>query len=92
MTTDGVSSRTARIPVDEYLVYKGIWHNKTLQYTIPRKYAIGMSNAITSHDETLFPDSYAFRPERWMDLERRKELDHGHLTFGRGSRGCLGMK
>lgn len=52
-----------------------------------------MSNAISNHDEALFPDSFAFQPERWLvNPARRKELDHGHLTFGRGSRGCLGMK
>ncbi|CAN8101361.1 unnamed protein product [Discula destructiva] len=87
----GVSARTARIPTQEDLIYQGVWQKRSIQYTIPRGYAIGMSNVITSHDETLFPDSHKFQPERWMDLEHRRSLDHAHLTFGRGSRGCLGM-
>lgn len=89
---DGVSLRTARIPTGEDLVYKGYWNRRPIRYIIPSGYAVGMSTAITNHNEELFPRSHEFVSERWLDSDRRKELDHGHLAFGKGSRACLGMK
>ncbi|KAL2291149.1 hypothetical protein FJTKL_13811 [Diaporthe vaccinii] len=50
-----------------------------------------MSAFISHHDETLFPESHKFQPERWLDLHHRKELDRGFLAFSKGSRICLGM-
>lgn len=90
----GVSARTARIATEENLVYRGEWNRKSVQYVIPRGYAIGMSAVITHHDERLFPSSYAFIPERWLDEnnQRRKDLERSTLAFSKGSRSCLGMK
>jgi len=59
----GVSSRTARIPTEEDLVYHGEWNKKTVEYIIPRGYAVGMLAVITHHNECVFPESYAFIPE-----------------------------
>lgn len=90
----GVASRTARIATEEDLVYRGEWAKRPVEYVIPRGYAVGMSTAITHHDEAVFPDSYAFAPERWLDADsrRRKELERGMMAFSRGSRACLAMK
>ncbi|KAG4222841.1 hypothetical protein PC116_g28686 [Phytophthora cactorum] len=96
----GASGRTARVATGEDLVYSGEWKPEgakdgvSLSYTIPRGYAVGMSAFLVHHDETLFPDSYEFMPERWLDdnLERRKEREQHFLSFGKGSRMCLGMK
>lgn len=90
----GVSGRTARVPIDEDLHYRGEWQKKPVEHMIPRGYAIGMSTSIAHHDETLFPDSHEFRPERWLDLDAqsRRELDRGMIAFSKGSRACLGMK
>lgn len=44
------------------------------------------------HNETVFPDSYSFIPERWMDLEQRKTLEKYLVAFTKGSRQCIGMK
>ncbi|KAF2829888.1 cytochrome P450 [Ophiobolus disseminans] len=89
----GVSSRTARIPTEENLLYRGERNKKSVEYVIPRGYAVGMSSIITHHDERAFPDSYAFIPERWLDEnnERRKDVERSMLAFSKGSRGCLGM-
>ncbi|RYO99103.1 hypothetical protein DL764_006905 [Monosporascus ibericus] len=96
----GVSSRTARTAPDEDLVYRGEWTPRghrnpvPVQYVIPRGFGIGMSSAITHHDESLFPDSWSFIPERWLDekMQRRKELERALITFSKGSRACLGLK
>lgn len=90
----GVSSRTARVPTEESLLYRGEWNKKSIEYVLPQGYAIGMSAAITHHDERAFPNSYSFSPERWLDdnNQRRKEVDRSMLAFSKGSRGCLGMK
>lgn len=88
----GVSSRTARIPTEEILIYQGKWKGSTIQYLLPKGYAIGMSSAITHYDEKIFAEPTMFKPERWLDTEQRKELDRGMLVFSKGSRACLGMK
>jgi cytochrome P450 len=90
----GVSSRTARIPTEENLIYRGEWNKKPIEYVIPQGYAIGMSTVVTHHNEREFPDSYAFIPERWLDENnvRRKDVDRAMLAFSKGSRSCLGMK
>ncbi|CAN9189290.1 unnamed protein product [Alternaria alternata] len=89
----GVSSRTARVPTEENLLYRGEWNKKTIQYVLPKGYAIGMSAYVTHHNERAFPDSYAFAPERWLNENnnRRKEAERSMLTFSKGSRSCLGM-
>ncbi|KAJ4362065.1 hypothetical protein N0V83_011007 [Neocucurbitaria cava] len=90
----GVSSRTARIPTEENLLYRGEWNKKPIQYVIPQGYAVGMSAFVTHHDERAFPDSYVFSPDRWLDEnnQRRKDVERSMLAFSKGSRSCLGMK
>ncbi|KAF5650622.1 cytochrome P450 monooxygenase oxidoreductase [Fusarium sp. NRRL 52700] len=88
----GVSSRTARVPTAEDLVYHGEFNKKPTSLVLPRGYAIGMSAAIAHHDESVFPDSYTFAPERWIDEDNkiRKDLEKSMIAFSKGSRGCLG--
>lgn len=101
----GVSARTARVATQEDLVYRGEWTPPgsgdvgggkpvQLRYVIPRGYAVGMSSAISHHDESVWPDSHSFIPERWLDdkMQRRKELERCQLGFSKGSRACLGMQ
>ncbi|KAI0839693.1 cytochrome P450 [Hypoxylon sp. FL0890] len=87
----GVSARSPRVPTEEDLVYRGEWQKKPVEYVIPRGYAIGMSSVIAHHDESVFPDSHSFIPERWLDVNNRKSLDRGLFSFSKGSRSCLGM-
>ncbi|KAF4986601.1 hypothetical protein FGRMN_10769 [Fusarium graminum] len=88
----GVSSRSAREPTTEDLVYQGEFNKKPVTLVLPRGYAIGMSSAISHHDEAVFPESYKFMPERWLDDENkfRKDLERSMMAFSKGSRGCLG--
>ncbi|KAH7303811.1 cytochrome P450 [Stachybotrys elegans] len=84
----GVSSRTARVPTEEDLVYSGEFNKKPVHLVLPRGYAIGMSAAISHHDEVAFPNSFAFIPERWLD--NRLKTERSMIAFSKGSRGCLG--
>ena len=96
----GLATRTSRIATAEDLVYRGDWTPKgsrtsvKAEWVIPRGYAIGMSAVITHHDESVFPDSHSFLPERWLDEknQHRKQLDRALLAFSKGSRGCVGIK
>ncbi|KAJ8123130.1 hypothetical protein ONZ43_g851 [Nemania bipapillata] len=68
----GLASRTSRIPTHEDLLYRGVWTPRDsgvptkVEYVIPRGYAIGMSSVITHHDESVYPDSHSFIPERCL--------------------------
>jgi cytochrome P450 len=44
------------------------------------------------HDESIFPDSYRFNPERWTDPAERKRLEKYMVAFSKGSRMCIGMQ
>lgn len=42
---------------------------------------------------SIFPDPSTFKPERWLDpAAKDKKLDRYLVSFGKGSRQCLGMK
>jgi cytochrome P450 len=46
-------------------------------------------------NEEIFPESTKFRPERWLGnpvTANGKPLSHYLVTFGKGSRGCIGRE
>jgi cytochrome P450 len=53
-----------------------------------------MTSILIHHNEEIFPESYEFKPERW--LKKRPEgappLDRYLVSFSKGSRQCVGMK
>ncbi|KAL9091072.1 MAG: hypothetical protein Q9165_004999 [Trypethelium subeluteriae] len=78
----GVSGRLARIAPDEVLHYK--------QYTIPQGTPVSSTTVCIHTDESVFPDPWAFQPERWFGrsgTERRKYL----MSFNKGARNCIGI-
>lgn len=44
-----------------------------------------------THDENNFRDPYVFKPERWLDPDRKDNLEASQ-PFSLGLRGCLGKK
>lgn len=90
----GVSSRAPRIAPNENLLYRGEFQGREIEYVIPPGTPMGMSNAINHHNEDVFPDSHAFKPERWLDLEEdeRHRMENSLTSFSKGSRQCLGKK
>lgn len=78
----GLTGRNPRIAPGESLHYR--------QYVIPPGTPVSMSTLCIHTNETVFPDPWSFRPERWLGIdsvERRKYM----FAFGKGPRKCVGM-
>lgn len=63
-------------------------------YALPPGTEVSMSIYSVAHDENLFPESFTFRPERWLDTPTApdgKSLSRYMVSFGKGARSCLGM-
>jgi cytochrome P450 len=57
------------------------------EYLVPAGAPVVMSILLVHHREDLYPDPFAFRPERWID---HKPSTYGWIPFGGGTRRCLG--
>jgi cytochrome P450 len=62
---------------------------------IPEGYDVGVSLYAIHHNEALFPDSYTFKPERWIpgecgSLEALARARHAFNPFSLGARACAG--
>jgi cytochrome P450 len=88
----GVSHRSARTAREEDLRYRSS-DGKT-EWLIPRGTPIGMTSMINHWNEDLFPEPNEFRPERFLteDGERNLRLKEKLISFGKGSRVCIGEK
>jgi cytochrome P450 len=56
-------------------------------YGVSADTPVGMSILLLHHREDLYPEPFAFRPERWRD---RKPGTYEWIPFGGGIRRCLG--
>jgi cytochrome P450 len=56
-------------------------------YAVPAQTPVAMSILLLHHREDLYPDPFAFRPERWIG---RKPKTYEWIPFGGGIRRCLG--
>ncbi|ERF76666.1 hypothetical protein EPUS_09342 [Endocarpon pusillum Z07020] len=79
-----ISHRLHRICPDETLVF----NDGHREWRIPPGTPLSMTSNLVHHDEAIFPDSRAFRPERWIEQPR---LDRYLVSFGKGGRACLGI-
>ena len=64
------------------------------EWVIPARTCLSMSIPDMSHDEEIFPQSRDFVPERWLDDPKTSDgipLDRFMVSFGRGTRSCLGI-
>jgi cytochrome P450 len=57
-------------------------------YAVPAGTAIGVNIVLLHHREDLYPDPFAFRPERWEGTV--KPGTYTWIPFGGGIRRCLG--
>ncbi|KAL1959777.1 hypothetical protein VTO42DRAFT_1363 [Malbranchea cinnamomea] len=85
----GVSHRSARIARDEDLVYRS--RDGSVEWVIPRGTPIGMTSMINHWNEELFPEPDKFIPERWLvNGQPNHKLQKMLISFGKGSRSCIG--
>ncbi|KAK3324341.1 cytochrome P450 monooxygenase-like protein [Cercophora scortea] len=85
----GVSHRSARIAREEDLVYRS--QDGKTEMVIPRGTPIGMTSIINHWDKDLFPNPDEFIPDRWLvDGLPNYKLQKFLLSFGKGSRSCIG--
>ena len=59
---------------------------------IPPGTSVSMTHPFIYHDEKIFPDSYSFSPERFLDPLETKGPERYLAQFGRGTRSCLGQQ
>ena len=80
----GIASRIPRVPHRD-LVYDG--------YTIPAGTTISMTIVDMNHDEHIYPNSYEFNPERWIDPPKvnGNSIEKYFVGFGKGARSCIGL-
>ena len=57
------------------------------EYAVPADTPVLMSILLIHHREDIYPEPFAFRPERW---ENRKPGTYEWIPFGGGIRRCLG--
>jgi cytochrome P450 len=57
------------------------------EYGVPAGTAVAMSILLVHHREDVYPQPFAFRPERWLG---RKPGTYEWIPFGGGIRRCLG--
>jgi len=81
--TEGMRSRPV-IPIIGRRV-TGPW--RLGRYAVPAGTPVAMSILLLHHREDLYPQPFAFRPERWLD---RKPGTYEWIPFGGGIRRCLG--
>lgn len=80
----GLVTRMARVAPDRIIMFRN--------YAIPAGTPVGMSPYLMHVDEELFDEPHAFKPERWLDTEKRKKLNQTYAPFSKGSRICMGMQ
>ncbi|CAE7014930.1 hypothetical protein P3342_004024 [Pyrenophora teres f. teres] len=64
------------------------------EWVIPGRTCVSMSIPEVSHDESIFPSSHEFIPERWLDDPKTDDgipLERFMVSFGRGTRACMGI-
>lgn len=68
-------------------------HREPLRYrdwVIPAYTPVAMTSKMTHDDPAVYPEPAAFKPERWLGEEGRALRAKYWLSFGKGTRKCLG--
>jgi cytochrome P450 len=78
----GVSGRLPRVNRYQATKYQ--------DYELPPGTAVSMSIRDMHYNPEIFPEPNAFKPERWLDPDNKRDLERYLVPFSRGSRGCVG--
>jgi cytochrome P450 len=80
----GSSMRLQRVAPNDVITYK--------DWKIPPKTPVSQTILDIVHNESVFPDSYKFIPERWIPATPGEKVNISQYAFSKGTRICLGMK
>lgn len=89
----GVTARTARIAPHESITYtpSSYTAGSDKSYTIPPATPISTTTLCVHTDPTIFPDPYAFNPDRFLGEEGQARRRF-NMAFNKGSRKCVGIE
>jgi cytochrome P450 len=79
----GVSGRLHRVPLEPLA-----FSSNDREWIIPPGTPVSMTSVLIHHDESIFPNSNEFRPERWID---NPQLERYLVSFSKGNRACIGI-
>jgi cytochrome P450 len=80
----GVCTRLQRIAPDETLAF----NDGNKDWYIPPGTPVSMTSVLIHHDESVFPNSRKFLPERWIG---NPQLSKYLVSFSKGTRQCIGI-
>jgi cytochrome P450 len=79
-----ITHRLSRVFLDKVLRYQ--------DYVIPPGWTVGMTTMLIHENESIFPEPYEFRPERWLNEDSEsRQLERYCVPFNKGVRVCLGL-
>lgn len=86
----GTGTRLGRVATDETLKYVDKTGDGEKVWTIPPGTPVSMTAYQILTDEEVYPDPFAFHPERWLagDTELQERY---FIVFNAGTRSCLGL-
>lgn len=65
---------------------------KYAEWKIPAGTPVSQSNYFVNNHPEIFPDALEYHPERWLEAEEKGfRLDRYMVSFGKGSRSCVGI-
>lgn len=57
---------------------------------VPKGATVGVSVYALHHDPEIYPDPYAYRPERWLEGKEERRMKEAFCPFLKGPRACPG--
>ena len=88
---EAIVKETMRLYPPAHIIGREATRDVTLgKWAIPKGASVLMSPWALHHAPEFWPDSHAFRPDRWLDGSAERAPKNAYLPFGGGPRVCIG--